>query len=194
MFDYIEGDLAAKSPTQAIITTGGVGYRFTIPVSTFDALPGSGQAKLLVHLYVREDVLRLYGFATEDERRLFAYLLSVQGIGPGTAIAVLNGMSVNDFRLAVANEDLAGISRIKGIGRKTAQRVVIELKREMERELAERPVGGPPGLALSSDAVAAMLALGYRRSSSEAAVARALEKVGRDASLDQVIREALQQV
>jgi len=194
MFDYLEGDLVKRSPTQAVVATGGVGYRLTIPVSTFDALPESGRVKLRVHLYVREDVLRLYGFATEDERRLFTYLISVQGIGPGTAIAVLNGMSVNDFRLAVANEELDVLSCVKGIGRKTAQRIVIELKREMERELAERPAAGVRPLALTGDAVAAMLALGYKRSESERAVVRAVDKLGRDASLDRVIREALQQV
>ena len=194
MYDFVEGDLVERSPTQAVVAAGGVGYRLTIPVSTFDALPKSGRAKLLVHLYVREDVLRLYGFATVDERRLFTNLLSVQGIGPSMALAALNGMSVNDFRLAVVNEELAVLARVKGIGRKTAQRIVIELKRQMERELAERPVGGVRPSALTGDAVAAMIALGYKRSVSEAAVARAIEKLGRDAALELIIREALQQI
>ena len=194
MLDYIEGDLVSRSPTQAVIATGGVGYAFTIPVSSFDALPQSGRARLLVYLYVREDALRLYGFTTEDERRLFIYLLSVQGIGPGTALAVLNGMSVNDFRVAVAHEDLVSISRIKGIGRKTAQRVVLELKREMEREMLERPAGGPTVAGATGDAVAAMLALGYKRSASEKAVARAQKKLGPDAPTEQLIRNALQQI
>ncbi len=159
MFDHIQGELAGKSPTQAVVVTGGVGYRFTIPVSTFDALPENGSVKLLTYLYVREDTLKLFGFATEDERKLFTNLLSVQGIGPGTAIAVLNGISVAEFRRAVATEDLATLARAKGIGRKTAQRIVVELKREMERQLAELPAGAIGASGVTSDAVAAMLGL-----------------------------------
>lgn len=194
MYDYIEGDLVSRSPTQAVIAAGGVGYRLTIPLSTFDALPAGGRAKLLTHLYVREDGLRLYGFAGEDERRLFVRLIAIQGIGPGTAIAVLNGMSVDDFRQAVASEDIRAIARTKGIGRKTSERLIVELKREMERELIERPAGKAAVAAPLSDAVAAMLALGYTRSASGKAVTRALESLGRAASLEDVIREALQKV
>ncbi len=194
MFDFIEGDLVYKSPTEAVIAAGGIGYRLTIPVSTFDALPDDGRARLVVYLRVREDVLRLYGFATQEERRLFSRLVAIQGVGPGTAMAVLNGMTVDEFRRAVAAEQKSAIWRVKGIGRKTAERIVIELRSEMERELAERPGGAPAVPAPTSDAVAAMMSLGYRRSQADAAVARAMEKLGRGALLEQVIREALQQV
>ena len=194
MFDYLEGDLVGKSPTQVVVATGGVGYRLTIPLSTFDALPRDGRVKLLVHLYVREAEMRLYGFAGEDERRLFVRLIAIQGIGPGTAIAVLNGMSVDDFHRAIVSEEISAIAKAKGIGRKTAERLIVELKGEMERELAERPVGRRAVAAPTSDAVAAMLALGYRRSVSEKAVTRALEALGRAASLEDVIRRALQEV
>lgn len=193
MFDYIQGDLVSKSPTQVVVAAAGVGYRFTIPVSTFDALPSDGRVRVLAYLYVREDTLRLYGFATEGERRLFVSLLGVQGIGPSMAIAALNGLSVDEFRRAVANEDLGTLARVKGVGRKTAQRIVLELKREMERQLAELPPGRPGISGVTSDAVAAMLALGYRRSSAETAVSRALKRLQGGASLEQVVREALQQ-
>lgn len=194
MFDYIEGKLVSASPTQAVIATGGIGYRLTIPVSTFDALPKDGECKVHTYLHVREDVLRLYGFVTEDERRIFSSLLSVQGVGPGTAIAILNGIPVDEFRHAVANDDLNVLSRAKGIGRKTAQRIVLELRREMERQLVELPTTGTSGAATSSDAVAAMLALGYKRSAAETAVSRAAKALGQGASLEKIIREALQQV
>ena len=194
MFDHIEGDLVYKSPTEAVIAAGGVGYRFTIPLSTFDALPENGRTKLLAYLQVREDVLRLYGFATRDERGLFKRLVAVQGVGPRTAIAVLNGMTVDEFRHAVASGENSAIWCIKGIGRKTAERIVLELKQEMERELAERPAGAAAVPAPTSDAVAAMMALGYRRSQSGAAVARAIEELGRAASLEQIIRKALEVV
>jgi Holliday junction DNA helicase RuvA len=194
MYDHIQGNLVFKSPTQAVVSAGGVGYRLTIPFSTFDALPGSGAAKLFAHLQVRDDALKLYGFATEAERRLFTQLIGVGGIGPNTAIAVLNGIHPDDFRRAVAAEKADELCRIKGIGRKTAERIIVELKRDMERELIEE-TGSTAGVrGAVSDAVAAMLALGYTRSSAEKAVTRALEKLGREASSEQVVREALQQV
>ena len=194
MYDHIQGDLVSKSPTQAVISAGGVGYRLTIPLSTFDALPGSGAAKLFVHLQVRDDALKLYGFATEAERRLFTQLTGVSGIGPNTAIAVLNGIRPEDFRRAVAAEKADELCRIKGIGRKTAERIIVELKRDMERELIEETGLTAGARGAVSDAVAAMLALGYTRSSAEKAVTRALEKLGREAPPEQVVREALQQV
>jgi Holliday junction DNA helicase RuvA len=176
------------------VEAGGVGYRLIIPLSTFDALSDGGPARLLVHHYVREDDMRLYGFATEDERRLFTRLIAVSNVGPNTALAVLNGMRVDDFRRAAANEDLALIVAIKGIGRKTAERIVLELKAEMGRELLERPAAGAPASTLTSDAVSAMLALGYRRSAAERAIRKAFDVVGRDATLEEVVKQALQEI
>jgi len=194
MFDFIQGELVSKSPTEAVVAAGGVGYRLTIPVSTFDALPDSGEVRILAYLHVREDIMRLYGFVTEDERRTFTSLLDVQGIGPATAIAVLNGISVDAFRRAVASGDLPTLSRAKGIGPKTAQRIVLELRREMEKQLAELPAAPAGSSGVTSDAVAAMLALGYKRSQAEKAVERALKRLGPQAALEEVIRESLQQV
>jgi Holliday junction DNA helicase RuvA len=193
MYDYIEGELVSKSPAQAVIAAGGIGYRFTIPISTFTALPERGRAKLLTYLHVREDALKLYGFASEKERKLFVRLIGVSGIGPGTAMAILNGLSVDGFRRAVAAEEVATLCRVKGIGRKTAERVIVELRREMERELLEEPEARGAA-SVTADAVAAMIALGYTRSVSEAAVERALDKLGRGANLEQVVRRALQEV
>jgi Holliday junction DNA helicase RuvA len=191
MFDHIQGELVSKTPTQAVISAGGVGYAFTIPLSTFDALPPRGAARLLVHLHVREDALKLYGFATEDERRLFTQLISISGIGPTTAVTILNGISVEDFRQAVAGEQAALLCKVKGVGRKTAERIIVELKAEMEREIIERPAGRKTDIVLTADAVAAMTALGYTRSAAENAVARAVEKLGRQAPLEELVREAL---
>ncbi|MGD1001562.1 MAG: Holliday junction branch migration protein RuvA [Candidatus Brocadiia bacterium] len=194
MYDHIEGELIFKSPTQAVIAAGGVGYRFSIPISTFAALPERGRAKLLTYLHVREDVLKLFGFASEKERKLFVRLIGVSGIGPGTAMAILNGLSVDEFRRAVAAEEVSTLCGVKGIGRKTAERVIVELRREMERELLEEPATRGAAGNLNADALAAMLALGYTRSVSEAAVLKAMEKLGRDANLEQLVRQALRQV
>jgi Holliday junction DNA helicase RuvA len=194
MYDHIEGELVFKSPAQAVIAAGGVGYRFSIPISTFAALPERGRAKLLTYLHVREDVLKLFGFASEKERKLFVRLIGVSGIGPGTAMAILNGLSVDEFRRAVAAEEVSTLCGVKGIGRKTAERVIVELRREMERELLEEPATRGAAGNLNADALAAMLALGYTRSVSEAAVLKAMEKLGRDANLEQLVRQALRQV
>jgi Holliday junction DNA helicase RuvA len=194
MYDFIEGQVVSRTPAQVVVAAGGVGYRLIIPLSTFDALSDGGPARLLVHHYVREDDMRLYGFATEDERRLFTRLIAVSNVGPNTALAVLNGMRVDDFRRAAANEDLALIVAIKGIGRKTAERIVLELKAEMGRELLERPAAGAPASTLTSDAVSAMLALGYRRSAAERAIRKAFDVVGRDATLEEVVKQALQEI
>ena len=195
MYDFIEGELAAKSPTEAVVSAGGVGYRFIIPVSTFDQLPPGGTVRLLAHLYVRDDEMRLYGFATEDERRLFARLIGISGIGPAIAIAILNGMSVDAFRQAAANEKFTEICAVKGVGRKTAERIVVEMRDEMARELVERPTAGVAApTALTSDAVGALLVLGVKRSAAERAIGRAFEKLGRDTALEDVIREALEHV
>ncbi len=194
MYDHIEGELVFKSPAQAVIAAGGVGYRFSIPISTFAALPDRGRAKLLTYLHVREDVLKLFGFASEKERKLFVRLIGVSGIGPGTAMAILNGLSVDEFRRAVAAEEVSTLCGVKGIGRKTAERVIVDLRREMERELLEEPAARGPAGNLNADAVAAMLALGYTRSVSEAAVLKAMEKLGRDANLERVVRQALREV
>ena len=194
MYDHIEGELVFKSPAQAVIAAGGVGYRFSIPLSTFAALPERGPAKLLAYLHVREDALKLFGFATEKERRLFVRLIGISGIGPGTAMAILNGLSVDEFRRAVAAEEVSALCNVKGIGRKTAERMIVELRRDMERELLEEPEARGEAASLTADALAAMLALGYKRSVSEAAVLRAIEKLGRGANLEQVVRQALQEV
>ena len=188
------GGVASRARAQVVLSAGGVGYRFVVPLSTYDALSDAVRARLLAYLYVREDVLRLYGFATEDERRLFARLIGISGIGPGTAIALLNGMSVGEFRAAAARADALPIQRVKGIGPKIARRIVTEMSEEMSRELVEQRAEGAPVSALTSDAVAAMLALGYKRSASEQAVARAFASIGREAPLAAVIRKALQVV
>jgi len=194
MYDYIEGDLVSKQPTQVVVVAGGVGYRFTVPLSTSDALPDSGRVRVYAHLLLRDEELRLYGFATEEERRLFLRLIAISNVGPGTALTVLSGMTVDEFRRAVAQEDLAALCRVKRIGQKTAERIVVELRSQMQRELLELPPEGVRTTSLTTDAIAAMIALGYRRSDSEKAVRRALDRLGVRATLEELVRAALQQV
>src|SRR5207248_5158735 len=130
MITFLDGKLVSALPTQAIVNVGGVGYEVLIPLSSYDKLPAVGQpVHILTHLHVREDAHILYGFVTAPERDLFRLLVNhVSGIGPKLALAVLSGMSVNNFKTAVVNNDVASLSKISGLGKKTAERIVLELK------------------------------------------------------------------
>src|ERR1700741_2031894 len=130
MITFLDGKLAAALPTQAIVDVGGVGYEISIPLSSYDKLPPVGESlRILTHFHVREDAHLLYGFMTAAERDLFRLLVNnVSGIGPKLALAVLSGMSVERFKAAVVNADIASLSKISGLGKKTAERIVLELK------------------------------------------------------------------
>ena len=195
MFDYIEGELAAKSPTSAVIEANGVGYRFQVPLSTSRRLPEKGRARLLVHFYVREDIQRLYGFATEGERRVFERLMSVPKVGPAVALAVLSGLSLAELRDAVSDQRPELLRRVKGVGTATAERIVRELRRVLPDLIAEiAPEEISPVSGKKTDAVSALMALGYQRSSAERAAMRAVDKAGDQASLEELVTEALRQI
>ena len=129
MYEHLAGRLASKSPSEAVVECAGVGYLLKIPLSTYEALPAAGGAcRVLAHLYVREDTQALFGFATRQEREVFRKLLGISGIGPTVALTVLSGMPVAELARAVADGNSGALKRIKGIGEKTAKRMVLELK------------------------------------------------------------------
>ena len=195
MFDYIEGEVVAKSPTSAVLDAQGVGYRFHIPLSTSRRLPDKGRARLLVHFYVREDTQRLYGFATEAERRVFERLMTVPKVGPAVALAVLSGLSLAELRDAVSDQRPDLLRRVKGVGSATAERIVRELRRTLPDLIAEvAPDEVSPVSGKTTDVVSALLALGYQRSSAENAAARALDELGGEASLEELVTEALRRI
>ena len=195
MFEYIEGDLVAKSPTAAVIDVNGVGYRFQVPLSTSLRLPDRGRARLLVHSYMREDVHRLYGFATEAERAVFERLMSVPKVGPALALAVLSGLSLAELREAVTGQRPDALRRVKGVGSATAERIVRELQRALPALLADiAPEDAPESSGKSADVVSALLALGYQRSSAEQAAIRALDRLGGGAPLEELVTAALQKI
>lgn len=191
MYDFVQGELAAKSPTAAVILASGIGFRIHIPLSTFGTLPDSGQVRLWTYLYVREDQMRLYGFATPDERELFELLLSVRGIGPAVALLILSNVSTVRFREAIANGETALVQRIRGIGRKTAERLVVELRERVE---APATAEAGPVTTVIRDAVRAMISLGYPNAAAGSAVEGARERLGEDVSLEELVREALRRV
>lgn len=191
MIGSLRGTLAWKSPPQLLIEVGGVGYEVEAPMSTFYVLPPVGkELRLLAHLVVREDAHVLYGFATDDERRLFRSLLKVTGVGPRMALSILSGVSVDAFAACVASSDVASLTRIPGVGRKTAERLVIEMRDRVAAPGAAP--GAPPELAaggVEAEAFAALVALGYKPA--EATRLVRLGGAGSE-STEELIRRALQ--
>jgi Holliday junction DNA helicase RuvA len=181
MYDRLTGTILELSLTEVILDVNGVGYRLTVPLSTSNALPSEGNATLLTHLHVREDQLRLFGFATPGERRLFRMLIGISGIGPAIALAVLSGSNVGEFKKAVECGDCAFLSCIKGIGRKTAERIVFDLRQSIrEIEIEGAPVTVSRRDQMCIDAALALATLGYSRGSAEKAVQKALAGLGGD--------------
>ena len=192
MIGHLRGRLIRKAPPALIIDVNGVGYELEAPMSTFYRLPEVGsEVELATHLVVREDAHLLYGFATEDERRLFRDLLRVTGIGPKIGLALLSGIDVDTFMRCVEAQDVDALTRIPGIGRKTAERLLIEM-RDRIRALGQLPASAPvPGSVAGAraEAYAALVALGYR----PVEVNRLLQGVEQEgAGTEELIRRALQ--
>ena len=145
MYESIQGALVRRDPAVATVRTGGLAYQVHIPLSTYEALPAAGaEVTLLLHLVVREDEWRLYGFATDEERGIFRALTRVNGVGPVLALSMLSGFSPAEFRSAVAQEDVRGLTRAKGVGKKTAERIVVELRDLWKGEAPRRRPGLRP--------------------------------------------------
>ena len=195
MIAFLRGLLLEKHPNQAIVEAGGVGYDVTIPVSTFTHLPEAGtEVRLRIHTHVREDALSLYGFLTQDEKSLFEKLLSVSGIGPKLAITILSGLAAPDLIHSIRAGDVAKLVRIPGIGKKTAERMVLELRDKLPAATGESPE--TPAAALSQidqDVLSALLNLGCARPQAEAAVRKA-KAAGANAEFEPLFRRALELV
>jgi Holliday junction DNA helicase RuvA len=199
MIAHLRGTLLEKHPNQVIVEAGGVGYDVLIPISTYSALPETGsEVRLRIHTHVREDALSLFGFLTSEEKTIFEKLISVSGIGPSLAVKVLSGMSTADLIPAIRNGSVEHLVRIPGVGRKTAERMVLELKDKLEG-LDATPV---PGLAarpaatlspLEQDVLSALLNLGCNRAAAEAAVRKA-KSTGAPADFEPLFRRSLELV
>ena len=193
MIGSLSGLLAFRSPPHLLLEVGGVGYEVEAPMSTFYTLPAVGQpTRLLTHLVVREDAHVLYGFASHEERALFRNLLKVSGVGPKIALALLSGISVEAFSRCVVNEDITALTKVPGIGRKTAERLVIEMRDRLGDPAAPASAGIVSvaiGASPESEAYGALVALGYR----PAEATRLLKAAGPGThSTEELIRRALQ--
>jgi len=197
MFAYICGKVVDKKPTGAILDVGGIGYELLIPVTTYEKLPPVGEnVKLYVHYYVREDSHALYGFYTMEEKDLFLMLIGVSGIGPKMAITILSGTSPERFKERIASGDIKALTLIPGIGTKTAQRIIVEL-REKFASLRKELSGDNLSFFTSEkmeEVFRAMVALGYGKSEAKSLVLKAYKKLGSNASVEQYIKEALKSI
>jgi Holliday junction DNA helicase RuvA len=196
MIAQLRGVLIEKHPNQAIVETGGVGYDVTIPVSTFTHLPDAGaEVRLRIHTHVREDVLALYGFITSDEKALFEKLIGVSGIGPTLAVKVLSGVTAVDLVNALRRGEVERLVRIPGVGKKTAERMVLELRDKLPAVTGEEPViAAAEALApVEQDVLSALLNLGCARPQAEAAVRKA-KAAGIATDFEPLFRRALELV
>ena len=189
MIAHLRGRLISKHPNQAVVEAGGVGYDVTISVPTFSELPGTGgEVALHIHTHVREDSIALFGFVRPTEKQLFERLISVSGIGPKLGITILSGMSADEMVGAIRGNDVARLTRIPGIGKKTAERMVLELRDKLQTFDAAQPVA--TASPAEEDVLSALVNLGYQRPASERALAAATRN-GKTRSFDVLFREAL---
>jgi Holliday junction DNA helicase RuvA len=202
MIAHLSGTLLSKQATSAIIDVGGVGYELAIPVSTFYELGETGSAvQLRVHTHVSQDAIRLYGFKTTRERELFLQLISVNGVGPGLAIKLLSGMNADEMIASIRTNNLVRLVAIPGVGRKTAERLVVDLRDKiaalsspaLEEEFAAKAAAeGAPSSpdSMRDDAMSALANLGYQRAAAEKAVKNAIDEGG-ELSVEAILRRSL---
>ncbi len=199
MITFLDGKLVSALPTQAIVDVSGVGYEVFIPLSSYDKLPAAGQSvRMLTHLHVREDAHVLYGFMSAAERDLFRLLVNhVSGIGPKLALAVLSGMSVSNFKSAVVNSDVTALAKISGLGKKTAERIVLELKDKLgvaaAWEAASAAHAPSPEEEEANEAVLALIALGYKQIDAHKSV-REMQQKGEAKSAQELVKLALKRM
>jgi len=188
MIAHLRGKLARKDTARVVVDVNGVGYEVFVPLTTFTALPDAGsEVSIDVHTHVREDMIALYGFSTRRERIIFEKLMTISGIGPKLAVTILSGGSVEDLVSAIKRSDLARLTAIPGVGKKTAERIILELKDRLQ-DFAD---AAPAKSAVESDVLSALENLGYLRAHAEAAMRRAVDG-DRDPAFDVLFKRSLQ--
>jgi len=195
MIALLRGTLVEKHPNQVILDVGGVGYDVIVPISTFSKLPEAGsETRLRIHTHVREDALLLYGFLTLDEKNMFEKLTGVSGIGPGLGVKILSGMDAADIVTSIRRGEVEKLVRIPGVGKKTAERMILELRDKLPAPAGDPAAPAPPSLsALDEDILSALLNLGCARPAAETAVRKA-RAAGAPDSFEPLFRKALELV
>lgn len=190
MYDYIKGTITEKNATYVVVETGGVGYLLTVSLYTFSKLKDLKEAKVYVHLAIKEDAHVLYGFADEDERRMFRLLISVNGVGTGTARLIFSSLSSQEVEAGIASGDVASLKNIKGIGDKTAQRIIIDLKDKIKKQEGTAIIPAFANNTIKEEALSALVTLGFAKP----VVVKTLEKLlktNQDYTVESLIRAAL---
>lgn len=193
MIAYLRGKLVHKDPTHVIIDVNGVGYHVHISLNTFSEIKDKEDIKLSTFLHIREDAQVLFGFSSDKEKNMFQNLISVNGIGPGTAMVVLSYMPPTELTSAILREDVAALQSIKGIGGKTAQRLILELKDKLKKEVGEAAAmdSAPAYNKVKKEALTALLTLGINRAAAEKSIDEALKKSGNSLTLEDLVKQAL---
>ena len=194
MISFLKGKLVQKYPTYVVIDVGGVGYHVNISLQTFSEIKDQENVLLYTHLSIREDAHVLFGFSNEAERKLFQQLISVNGVGPNTAIVMLSYMSSSEIKTAIVNDDAVALQKIKGIGGKTALRVIIELKDKLKKESwddTNPTLSVGPHNTVRREALSALLTLGLPKATAEKSVDTVLKKSGNTITLEDLVKQAL---
>jgi Holliday junction DNA helicase RuvA len=192
MFNHFEGKVTVKTPTYAVIDCAGVGYLLNISLNTYSKIPDTGSFRLLSHLAVREDAMVLYGFADEEEREVFRQLISVSGVGAGTARMILSSMNPAEVVTAIHSGNVSALKSIKGIGEKSAQRIIVDLKGKFGKDISISPLQlSTADNKLRDEALSALVALGFARNMAEKAIDKSLKSEGNVVSVEHLIKLAL---
>ncbi len=191
MYAYIDGKLSFRCPTYVVIEAGGVGYHINISLNTFSSIQDQERCKLYTWLHVKEDAHTLYGFAEEGERRLFLHLISVSGIGPNTGRMMLSSITPQEIQQAIVNGDVPLIQRIKGIGPKSAQRLILELQDKLKREGYDSLISIPKNHTVKDEALSALIMLGFAKNAAEKALDQAINQSNGSLTVEALIKIAL---
>ncbi|MDR2423453.1 MAG: Holliday junction branch migration protein RuvA [Prevotellaceae bacterium] len=193
MYEYIKGSLALLAPTYAVIDVQGIGYNVMISLQTYSYLTGRTEAKLYIHQIVREDANLLYGFFDEQERHIFRLLINVNGVGPSIALMMLSSLSADEVRMAILQENLSILKGVKGIGLKTAQRILVDLKDQVSSTGVSEQFLGAAGSNLRAEALSALVALGFAKTPAEKAIDKLLQQ-SNSYTVEDLIKAALKQM
>ncbi len=193
MIGYLKGILAVKDPTYVVLDVNGVGYEVKISLNTFSRIKDLGSCLLHTHLHVKEDAQTLYGFFEQEEKKVFLRLISISGVGPNTALMINSSLNVDELRNAIVNEEVAIIQKVKGIGNKTAHRIILELKDKIKKEGIEIGVSSFGGSNIRNEALSALVTLGINKPTAEKSIDKILKNHAGDLSLEDLIKRVLKQ-
>lgn len=196
MIAYLKGKLVYKDPTYVLIEVGGIGYHVKISLQTYSKIKDEEHLMLLTYLHIKEDAHTLYGFKEENEKRLFLHLISISGVGPNTGLMILSSLSSEELEGAIVQEDFRTIQNVKGVGAKTAQRIVLELKDKVRKDTLLEHVQTSVGFVQSGnkikeEALQALITLGFPKANAEKNIAAVLKKTGSEISLEELIKASL---